>query len=181
MADRTQRRRRPSWVAPAALLTVVLVATAFSIDSRPHPAPTFTHLFPSERAAAAAVLEALAAQDQDRLLTLSVTEAEFRTAVWPHLPASAPDVGMPVSYIWEDTSRRSRGELRQILREEGGRSLQLEDVTFGGPPRDYGPFRVYPDTRVTVRDRDGEVRTLRLFGSMLETNGAWKVFSYIVD
>jgi len=181
MVDRTRRRRRPLWVALAGFLIVGLVVTALSIDGRARPEVTFTNTFPTEQAAATAVLQALAARDQARLEALSVTEAEFRKAIWPYLPASAPDVGMPASYVWEDTSRRSRGELAQVLLEEGGRTLELEAVTFSGPARDYGPFRIYPEARLTVRDRDGERRVVRLFGSMVEADGAWKVYSYILD
>ena len=34
---------------------------------------------------------------------------------------------------------------------------------------------------LTVRDPGGEAKDIKVFGSMLEKDRAWKVFSYVVD
>jgi hypothetical protein len=40
---------------------------------------------------------------------------------------------------------------------------------------------VHRRTRLTVRDERGETVDLELFGSILETGGSYKLFSYRVD
>lgn len=135
----------------------------------------------SKEAAARAVADAIAAGDVRRLEAIAISEAEFRNSIWPRLPASRPAVGMPVEYVWADTSTKSRGHLAQLLQTHGGRRFEVQSVSFGRPTIDYGDFRVHREARLTVRTTQGDLRTVRLFGSMIEAAGAWKVFSFIVD
>lgn len=145
------------------------------------PAASYESLLPTREAAAQAVVDALSARDVARLTSLAITEAEFRTNVWPALPASDPAVGMPAAYLWSDTNVKSRGDLAETLQTHGGQPLEVLAVRFAGRSTDYDGFRVHSDTRVTVRDAAGQRRELRLFGSMLETPSGWKVYSYVVD
>ena len=126
-------------------------------------------------------MDALAARDVARLTSLAITEAEVRANIWPSLPASDPAVGMPVDYLWSDTNLKSRGDLAETLQTHGGQPLTVEAVRFAGGSTDYDGFRVHGDTRVTVRDAAGLSREVRLFGSMVETQSGWKVYSYVVD
>jgi hypothetical protein len=136
---------------------------------------------PSEAALAQAVVDALAAGDRARLGALALTETEFRKYVWPELPASRPAVGMPVDYVWRDTSIKSRSALAGTIEERRGRRPIVTAVTFARAATDYGSFRVHPETRVALRDERGQIESVRLFGSMIEANGEWKIYSYIVD
>jgi hypothetical protein len=40
---------------------------------------------------------------------------------------------------------------------------------------------VHREAALTVRDPAGMEREIRVCGSMLEKDGGWKVFSYVVD
>lgn len=160
------------------LIAVALCAAACGSDA---PREPYTHVFPTKEAAAEAVLDAIAARDAARLERLAVTAAEFRKNVWPHLPSSRPEVGMPVEYVWADTNLRSRGELAATLEQYGGRRTRLVEVSFAGAVTDYGSFRVHRESRLHVRDESGDRHDVRMFGSMIETPAGWKVFSYIVD
>lgn len=148
---------------------------------RGQPPEPYENTFGNERAAAQAVTDALQARDTARLQSLVVTAAEFRKNIWPHLPASGPEVGMPVDYIWNDTAVRNHAGLAETMREYAGRKLVVEGVQFAGPTTDYGPFRLHRKATLTFRAGDGTPQTARLFGSMIETRDGWKVFSYIVD
>ena len=67
-----------------------------------------SHTFSSEHALAERVLGALAARDIAALQALPLSEREFRMAVWPALPSSRPDVGLPTDYAWWRTDVRNR-------------------------------------------------------------------------
>jgi hypothetical protein len=141
---------------------------------------TYSQALPTKEAVARAVVLALRARDVRRLEGLSVTEGEFRTLVWPRLPAASPGAGVPVDYAWADTSSKSRGYLANVLAEFGGRTLDVEAIRFLGATRDYGTFRIHGKASVRVRDEAGR-REVRLFGSLLESDDGWKVFSYVID
>jgi hypothetical protein len=145
------------------------------------PAAPLSDTAPSSLVLAQAVADALYARDRPRLETLALSEAEFRHHIWPKLPASRPEVGMPTDYVWADTSAKSRAYLLKALDEYGGRRMTVEEVTFDRRPTDYGSFRVYPEAHLRLRDGQGLVTSARLFGSMVESGGSWKVYSYIVD
>jgi hypothetical protein len=88
---------------------------------------------------------------------------------------------MPFEYLWAETSSKSRGYLASLLHELGGSRFTVTAVTFGGAPADYGTFRIHPRTRLDVTDDEGRTSVVRLFGSMVETDDAWKIFSFVVD
>jgi hypothetical protein len=128
-----------------------------------------------------AVLEALERRDGTRLRELAVNEQEFRDHVWPELPAARPERNLPFSYVWGDLRTKSELGLGQTLAEYGGRQYTLVSARFAGETTRYASYNVHRETVLQVRDEEGTTSELRLFGSSLEKDGAWKVFSYVVD
>lgn len=135
--------------------------------------------FDSADALARAALAAYASGNEAALGRLALSEHELRTTVWPHLPASRPDVAMPWDYFWRDHAQRSTSHLRSLVNAHGGRGYDLVAVSFAR--RDaYGPVTVHKETALDLRTPGGPAR-LRLFGSMAELRGRWKLYSYVVD
>lgn len=132
-------------------------------------------------AVASLVVRGLAARDLDGLRALAVTEAEFREIVWPKLPASRPERNVPWDYAWQDLHGKSEVHLRSLLAPWQDRGFAVTEVTFRGQTTDYGTYRVHRETIVTLRDVTGKEQKGRLFGSMIEMDGRFKVFSYVVD
>jgi len=151
----------------------------FGCGASSAPIP-FAPAFSSKDAVVEAALQALSARDASTLASLAVSESEFRKHIWPGLPASAPKVGMPLEYLWAETSQKNASYLTQLLAEHGGRDYRLVAVSFGGETTDYGRFRVHRETTLDVRGPAGPV-TLRLFGSLVESGGRWKIYSFVVD
>ncbi|MGE3273877.1 MAG: hypothetical protein AB7O67_02110 [Vicinamibacterales bacterium] len=143
--------------------------------------PTLTDTFPSDEDLARAVLEAVAARDQEALSRMALTKDEFEDLVWPALPASRPEVGMPADYVWQDTFTKSRGYLAQTLQEYGGQRFTLVRIGFRGETTTQPGYEVSRDSYLVVRDASGQERTIRLFGSVIRQDGRSKVYSYIVD
>lgn len=166
----------------AACLALILAGCGTSpqpaFSSRPTP-PAWGGSFDSADALAAAVLERLAAGDRAGLAGLALSEHELRATVWPALPASRPDVGMPWAYFWRDHEARSGAHLAALVARHGGRRYRLANVTFDGE-RQYGDVTIHRAPALDVDAPDGSSR-IRLFGSMAERNGHWKLYSFIVD
>jgi hypothetical protein len=136
---------------------------------------------PSIDSLASAVLDAFAERDVAALRGLAVDEREFRELVWPELPAAQPERNLPFSFVWGDLRQKSEHYLAQTLAAIGGQRLTLVAVRFAGETTRYPSYAVHRETTLTVRDVEGSIRTLRAFGSALEKEGDWKVFSYVVD
>jgi hypothetical protein len=134
----------------------------------------------SPEAVAAAVLDALARKDRPALVALALDENEFRDHVWPGLPAARPERNLPLSYVWGDLHQKSEMSLDRTLQRYGGQRLTLKTLRFSGQT-DYPGYRVHRSTTLHVTDSAGAETDVRAFGSLLEKNGAWKVFSYVVD
>jgi hypothetical protein len=168
-------RSRSQKLALAAIVAAC-AATAGTACTRP-----LDHAQPSPDALAEAVLSALEARDVERLRALAVSEAEFRDVIWPELPASRPERNLSMDFVWKDLQIKSEAGLRRVLAEHGGRSQHLVRVGFNGDTSQYRSYLVHREAVVTARDPARGEERLALFGSMLEQDGRFKVFSYVVD
>jgi len=140
-----------------------------------------SYTFGSAEDAGRAVLEAVAQRDVQTLRLMPLTEHEFRTVVWPELPASRADVSLPFAYAWGTLAQNSAGSLAQILDRYGGQQYELTSVRVSGDVTAHPSFTVHRKVELAVRNAQGEPGRLRLFGSLLERQGQWKIFSYVVD
>ncbi len=96
------------------------------------------------------------------------------------MPAARPERNLPFSYVWGELRQKSAQALGAVISREGGRRYELIDVRFDGDT-DYRTYRVHRETTLRVRDAAAWNSTCACVGSMLEQDGAWKVFSYVVD
>jgi hypothetical protein len=141
----------------------------------------FEPSFGSVEGLASAVLEALAARDVSQLERLALSQAEFRTLVWPSLPAARPERNLTWDYVWRDLRQKSRSSAAVLLSQHGGRRYTLLRVSHLGDTSTYGAFEVRRATQLSVRTETGQPVALRLFGSTISRNGRTKLFSYVVD
>jgi hypothetical protein len=128
-----------------------------------------------------AVLDGIARRDTTTLRALALNEQEFREHIWPELPASQPERNLPFSYVWGELRQKSEISLAQTIARYGGRRYALVSVRFAGDTTRYPSYTVYRETVLKVRDDQGVEADLRVFGSSLEKDDTWKVFSYVVD
>lgn len=180
--DGVSARRRPVAVGPAAaaLLVCIFAGGCASADGPP-TSPPLRHAFPSPDALGQAVLAAVADEDADRLASLALSELEFRTVVWPELPSSRPERGLPFDYVWGDLNQKSTNALRRLVARHGGRRYTLAGVAFRGETTPYETYLVHREAILDLLDEEGNELTLPLFGSILERDGEFKLFSYVVD
>ena len=126
-------------------------------------------------------MAAVECRDVTALNGLALDEQEFREHVWPELPAARPERNLPFSYVWGDLHQKSGESLTRTLAQHGGRRYTLVAVRFGGETSRYPTYAVHRETILQVRDEAGTHADLRLFGSAIQKDGLWKVFSYVAD
>lgn len=162
------------------LLGALLLAGA-AIGSACGPRVQLAQTLESPDAVAHAVVLGLTARDAGALRAIALTEDEFRRLVWPKLPTSRPERNIPWDYVWKDLAGKSRMQLQARLNEWHDRGFTVVGVSYAGETTDYETFRVHRATEVTLRDSDGHETKGRLFGSLIEQHGRYKVFSYVTD
>ena len=160
------------------MAALAVLLTLRQMEQAMPPALSGTH--ESVEALADEVLRAIGANDASAQERVALTADEFQTHVWPHLPAAGSERNVPFDFVWQRLRRNSDGYLRQTLAQYGGHDLTLVGVEFAGDTSDYGPVRVYRETWLRLRDQEGAESMARLFGSTIEQDGRYKVFSYVV-
>ena len=135
----------------------------------------------SPEALSRAVLAAIERRDADTLRTLALSKEEFTEHVWPDLPAARPERNLNASFVWGDLNQKSNIMLRGTLAAHAGTKYELVRITFLGETTQYDSYRVHRESELTVKDLNGSDRHLRLFGSVIEKDGRYKVFSYVID
>ena len=171
---------RGAFAACRSLPVLLLLAVSLA-SSCARGRVAFQHTFESPEALAAAVLDGVARKDRSFLESLALSEDEFRYLVWPELPAARPERNMPWDYVWKDLRQKSRAGLTETLVQHGGRRYQLAGVSFAGETTRHATYDVSRATQLRVNTEDGEMQTIRLFGSVLASKGRYKVFSFVVD
>ena len=154
----------------------LIALLAVSCGTAPLP-----NAYDSPEALSRAVLAALERRDADTLRTLAISKDEFTEQVWPELPAARPERNLNASFVWGDLNQKSNIMLRDTLTTNGGKTYALVSVRFLGEMTQYASYRVHREGELRVKDVDGTERDLRVFGSVIEKDGRYKVFSYVVD
>lgn len=177
------RRVLSAWFVATVALGGLLVASGVaSLIGCRQPSVVLEHTLESPEAVAQAVLKGLNARDFSGLQNLALTKHEFRKLVWPKLPAARPGRNIPWDYVWNDLSSKSTMQLQARVHEwRPSADGTVVKVEFTGETTDYETFRVRRKSAVTIRTSDGHETRHRLFGSIVEQGGRYKVFSYVAD
>lgn len=162
------------------VLSLVLL-TACSTPAAPTAPSTLSNTFATPEALAHALLGALADSDRAKLESLALSDVEFRTVVWPELPTSRPERGVPIEYAWGQMKQRSDGSLANTFQRYAGKRLTFVRTRATGETTQYKTFLVMRDSEIVATDGTGRELVVRLFGSILVKDGKYKVFSFVVD
>jgi hypothetical protein len=154
----------------------LIAVLGFGCSAAPLP-----HSHDSPEALARAVLKAIEEGNTGALHALALNKEEFTEHVWPELPAARPERNLSVDFVWGDLHLKSNVTLRDTLTAHGGNRYEFIRMAFLGDTTAYGSYRVRRESELTVKDSTGTSRQIRVFGSMLEKNGRYKVFSYVID
>lgn len=158
------------------ICSLIVSALLTACGSRPLP-----NAHESPQALSRAVLAAIEQRDADALRMLALNKADFIEHVWPELPSARPERNLTAVWVWGDLNQKSNIMLRETLAEHSGRKYTLISVRFLGATTQHMSYRVHRESELSVRDASGTERNLRVFGSVIEKDGRYKVFSYVVD
>ena len=125
------------------------------------------------------VLPALAANDQSTLNKLSIDQAEFTKFVWPTMVARMSNTTADKYYTtYQKVSQVGVDEARTSL---VGKKWEVVKVNLDPPQRKGKGFQLFGPPQITVRDENGQEKTVVLVGGLLERDGAYKVTTYYVS
>jgi hypothetical protein len=132
----------------------------------------------SQEALAREILQAIATGDLRAMKDLSLSKEEFQRFVWPELPVSNPKTNVSLDYVWNDVYFRSMVHMQRWFGELKGKKIELVWVVHRGKTENYASHRAYSDMEVVIREAGGEEKPYPLFGTLIEMDGLWKVYSY---
>ena len=144
---------------------------------RPHLGPVFD----SSEALARAIVDGFRNADGATLASYSLTKEQFRYYVWPQLPSSQGENPLPFDYGWTDLYQKSHNSLLRNFDRFQGEQMEFLELKFEDGLTDYDRYIVHRDARVRVRRADGRKMWIDLFGSIMELDGQYKLFSYVTD
>jgi len=162
------------------LLCAVLLMTAVSCAGgsvrKDTPPPGWAS---SVEALAGSVAGAVARNDRQALERLCVSREEYAAHVWPALHiGKVKEWQAQQGFVWKQHHMRSDSGLSLVLDRFGGRPCTVLKTVFKEKATEYEGIRVHGGAAVRLRDAGGAERESRLFGSVIEKNGYYKVFSY---
>ena len=135
---------------------------------------------PSAEQLAERVLAELAAGNAEELASLVVTKDEFCSGVYPELRSSKVR-NVTCDFVWEMAMLNHTSGFREVLGKHKGKRYSLVSLRFLAPAERYATFTVHKQPTVTVRDDEGREREYRLFGDVLEAEGQFKLFGFMID
>lgn len=125
-----------------------------------------------------AFMRGLAAADTAALVRLTISRAEFAWLIYPDSPLSAPPYRLAPDLAWMQHTAASGTGLTRLLERLGGTGLTFDSWGCLEGPRQEGANRIWRDCAVRFEQPGAEQKTLRLFSSIIERQGRFKILSY---
>lgn len=121
--------------------------------------------------------KAVEASSAGALLALTVDQAEFAYLYFPTSIYARPPYAQPPAVNWLLLEQNSLKGMARLLRVYGGRSLRVEGHRCASDPLVEGRNRIHEQCVLRIRARDGGREDVRLFGSILERDGRFRLMS----
>jgi len=134
---------------------------------------------PSKETLVDGLITALEQADSAAVTGLALNRAEFAWIYFPHTMYVAPPYELPPGLVWFQQQNRSSTGLTRLLRRYAGRTLHYEGFNCpdeAGEP--FGEGRIWHGCTVFGTLPEGDRVEERIFGSILEWDGRYKLVSY---
>jgi len=167
--------RKPAVLIPVVCVIGLGIFGVYSVRTRPM---RLAHGESSPKAVAARLVGALAANDLQALKDLAISKEEFQAYVWPELPASNPRTNIPFDYVWNDVFFRSMNRMGRTYKHFQGHRIEVVKLGTRKNPETFATHTAWPGYEMTIRVDGGPEEELPLFGTLIEMDGVFKVYSY---
>lgn len=135
----------------------------------------------SREALVSEVVRALAQQDTMALEPIALNRAEFAYLYFPTAPIAAPPYELPPALAWFQAEEANRKGVFRALREYGGKEWKLQSTHCPAPAKPQGQNRIWEGCTVTMSEPGKPAVSVKLFGSIIERDGHFKILSYAND
>ena len=136
---------------------------------------------PSRDSLVARFTDAVARQDTAAVRAMVLDRAEYGWIYFPSLQRMNPATNMQPEVMWMLHTQESEKGITRVMRRLGGGQARFGAYACEAAPRVEGANRYWDACMVQTVARDGEQATLKLFGSLIERGGRWKIVSYAND
>ena len=136
--------------------------------------------FASKEDVARAFVAAVAANDVTLLAQTLMTRAEFAWLYYPESPVSQPPYGLPAGLAWFELEGNSLAGVRRALSTYAG-SVAFRELTCDRPPVMQGANRLWNGCTVLLTLEDGSRTSSRMFATIVERDGHFKIASAAND
>jgi hypothetical protein len=113
----------------------------------------------------------------EALSAITVSAAEFAHLYFPTSIYARAPYAQPPAVNWLLLEQNSLKGRARLLRYYGGRPLAVEGHDCIGEPTIEGANRIHGQCTLRIRGSDGQLENVRLFGSILERDGRFKLMS----
>ena len=122
-------------------------------------------------------VEAVADSSTEALAALTVSRAEFAHLYFPTSVHARSPYAQPPAVNWLLLEQNSLKGRARLLRRFGGTRLRVETHHCAQAPLIQGANRIHESCTLRLRAEDGPTAEVRLFGSIMERDGRFKLLS----
>lgn len=121
---------------------------------------------------------ALAAGDTSELRLMTMTQAEFAWLYYPESEFTRPPYELAPEHVFLLIDQNSQKGLLRMVRRSVGLSMEYAGHDCPAEPRARERDRLWERCNVQLRNPNGTVDSLRLFGAIWERDGRFKLVSF---
>ena len=133
---------------------------------------------PSREALVRRFMKALAAGDSADLRAMVLSAREFADLVYPESPYTHPPYRQSPALVWNQIQNPSASGFTRLVRRLGNQPLRYVDHKCDADPDRQGRNLIWTNCFVRLRSPSEPATSHRLFGSLIQRDGKFKIVSY---
>lgn len=170
-------RATPGYVIDS-ILTVDEEVRRFKSAIGGQPVTALQHASISRDALARRFVTALASGDSSDMRAMALTAREFIDLVYPESPYTRPPYRQSPGLVWNQIQNPSASGLSRLVRRLGGQAIDYHQMTCDARPDRQGANTLWTNCIVSVGAPGTAPTRHRLFGSIIERDGRYKIVSF---
>jgi hypothetical protein len=123
-------------------------------------------------------MKALAADDSVELRAMALRAREFADLVYPESPYTHPPYRQSPALVWGQIQNPSASGFTRLVRRLGNQPLQYLNHRCDPKPDRQGRNLIWTNCVVHLAGPNGETSNHRLFGSIIQRDGKFKIVSF---